>query len=138
MMHFDSYQAEKLKKMISDKKLYLPKITNQFTFRQVQSEILFLDTEILPIVMRNTNLIHSEFSNFSVRAFDTALQFKCNGLLMYQPIDENYVDRPIIGVINSRANQNYGSFGAMEIYMDNMDGMGAKVKPFNLLLNGLM
>lgn len=138
MIHFDSYQAEKLKKMIADKRLYLQKVSNQFTFRQVQSEILFFENEILPIVMRSTNLIHSEFSNFSVRAFDTALQFKCNGLLLYQPIDENYVNRPIIGVINSRANQKFGSFGALEIYIDNMDGMGAKVEPINLPLNGLM
>jgi hypothetical protein len=56
-------------------------------------------------------------------------------MLVYIPIDENYIDRPIIGIVNPRANQTFGSFGAMEIYVDNMDGNSAKVKPFNLILS---
>ena len=69
---------------------------------------------------------------------DTALKYRCNGLLMYQPIEENYTDRPIVGVVNKRANLAFGTFGAMDIYIDNMDGMGAKVEPINLIINDLM
>jgi hypothetical protein len=93
---------------------------------------MFLKNDLLPIVLNNTSVIHSEFVKYAVKCFDSALQHRCNGLLLYQPIDEQYIDRPIIGIVNPRANQRFGTFGAMEIYIDNMDANGAKVKPFNL------
>ena len=138
MIFYDSYEVLTLGKMIENKKKFLVSVKTEFAYQQIQKEILFLENEILPIVLRNTNIRHSEFGKYAILAFDTALKYRCNGLLMYQPLEENYTDRPIFGIINPRANQKFGSFGAIEIYIDNMDNMGAKVEPINLLLNPLM
>lgn len=136
MKFYDSPEVEKLKKLIADKKQYLNKLdNNKFAYQQTQKEIMFLENDILPLVFINSNLAHSEFVKYAVKCFDSALFQKCNGLLMYQPIDEHYIDRPIIGIVNPRTNQQFGTFGAMEIYIDNMDANGAKVKPINLLLS---
>jgi hypothetical protein len=138
MIFHDSHEALALRKMIDNKKKFLVSIKSEFSFQQIQKEILFLENEVLPIVLSSTNIIHSEFCNYAILSLDTALKCRCNGLLMYQPIEENYTDRPIIGVVNKRANQTFGTFGAMDIFIDNMDGMGAKVQPLNLIINDLM
>lgn len=138
MIFHDSHEVLALRKMIENKKKFLLSIKNEFSFQQIQKEILFLENEILPIILKSTNIIHSEFCNYAILAMDTALKYRCNGLLMYQPIEENYTDRPIVGVVNKRANLAFGTFGAMDIYIDNMDGMGAKVEPINLIINDLM
>jgi hypothetical protein len=138
MMYHDSHEVLALRKMIENKKKFLLSVKNEFAYQQIQKEILFLENEILPIVLRNTNIIHSEFGKYAILAYDTALKYRCNGLLMYQPLEENYTDRPIIGIVNKRANLAFGTFGAMDIFIDNMDGMGAKVEPINLIINDLM
>lgn len=136
---FDSPEAEKLKKLILDKKLYLSKLdNNKFAYQQTQKEIIFLEKEILPVVLYDTNVIHSEFGKYAVRGFETALQYKCNGLIIYQPIDENYTDSPIVGILNNRQLNRFGTFGAIELDIINMDGNGAKVRPINLPLNLLL
>lgn len=139
--YFDSYEVQRLRKLIAHKETYLQTLlanNNKAAYQITQSEVLFLKNDLLPIILSNSNIIHSEFMKHSVRAFDAALINKCNGLLMYIPIDENYTDRPIIGIVNNRANQQPGTFGAIEIYIDNMDYMGAKVQPMNINLNTLI
>jgi hypothetical protein len=136
--YFDSYEVERLRKLIVHKETYLQTLQcdkSKAAYQLTQREIMFLKNDILPIVLNNTSVIHSEFVKYIIRCYDSALTNKCNGMLVYIPIDENYIDRPIIGIVNPRANQTFGSFGAMEIYVDNMDGNSAKVKPFNLILS---
>jgi len=136
--YFDSYEVERLRKLITHKGAYLQSLQgdkSKASYQLTQREIMFLKNDILPIVLNNTSVIHSEFVKYAITCFDSALQHHCNGLLFYQPIDENYIDRPIIGIVNPRANQRFGTFGAMEIYIDNMDGNVASVKPFNLILS---
>ena len=109
MMYHDSHEVLALRKMIENKKKFLLSVKTEFTYQQIQKEILFLENEILPIVLRSTNIIHSEFCNYAILAYDTALKYRCNGLLMYQPLEENYTDRPIIGIVNKRANLAFGT-----------------------------
>ena len=134
----DSYEVIRLKKMIESKEAYLAKIPAEKTksYQMTQQEIMFLKNDVLPILYRNTNIKHFEFSKFAVDKFEKALKFKCNGILIYYPIDENYTDEPIIGIANLRANQEFGTFGTIEIHVYNMDGNGVKpkVKPLNLPL----
>jgi hypothetical protein len=132
----DSYEVIRLKKMIASKEAYLAKIPPEKTVSHqiTQQEIMFLKNDILPILYRNTNIKHFEFAKYALQKFETAIDLKCNGLLMYYPIDENYIDEPRIGIANMRANQKFGTFGAIEIYVDNMDGNGVKIKPINLNL----
>ena len=121
--------------------MYLKKLdSNKFAFLQTQKEILFLEKDILPIVLNNTSIIHNEVYKYFIRAFDTALSQKCNSMLMYLPIDENYIDRPKIGIANLRANMDFGSPGAMELFTEliNMDANEAKPQPLNLNLDALL
>ena len=135
--YIDSFEVEALKKLIASKEQYLQKTTGA-QFQILQREIMFLKNDILTIIQRNTNIIHSEFGKYAVRGFDAALQYKCNGLIIYQPIDENYIDSPIVGILNNRQLNRFGAFGAIELDIINMDGNGAKVRPINLPLNLLL
>ena len=134
MNEIESYEVLRLKKLIASKEAYLEKIPPEKTvsYQITQQEIMFLKNDILPILYRNTNIRHFEFSKYAVDKFEKALEQKCNGLLLYYPIDENYTEQPIVGIANMRANQEFGTFGAIEIYVDNMDGNGVKIKPINL------
>lgn len=135
MKYFDSYEAERLRKLIAHKETYLQTISgdkSKTAYQLTQREIMFLKNDLLPIILNNTSVIHSEFTKYAIKCFDAALSAKCNGLLMYQPINEDYTNKPIIGIVNPRMNQRFGTLGAMEIYIDNMDGNGCNVEPFNL------
>ena len=133
--YIDSYEVERMRKLIAHKESYLQTLQgdkSKPSYQLTQREIMFLRNDILPVLLNNTSIIHSEFIKYAVKCFDSALIAHCNGLLIYQPIDENYIDRPIIGIVNHRQHQRFGTFGAIEIYVDNMDANGAKVQPFNL------
>jgi len=140
MKYYDSYEVEKLRKYIADKRNYLPKITNRYAYQQTQQEILFLGNDILPIVLNNTSVFHSEIAKAAIMAFDTGLKYKVNGLITYFPIDENYIENPIMGIYNPRELLKFGTPGAVDIYCEiiNMDGNGAKFRPCHLPLNFLM
>ena len=130
----DSLEVLKLKKLIENKEKYISKIEDKasLSYKFTQNEILFLKHDILPLLSRNSGIQHFEFSKYASSKFTKALENKCNGLLLYYPIDDSYEDKPIIGIANPRANMNFGSIGAMEIYIDNMDGNGCKIQPINL------
>jgi len=134
---FDSYEVEALKKLIASKEQYLQKTTGN-TYQIIQREIMFLKNDVLPIVQRNTNISHSEFGKYAIRGYDVALDYKCNGLIIYQPIDENYTDNPIVGILNNRQLNPFGTFGAIELDIINMDANGVKIHPINLPLNPLL
>lgn len=137
MSYTESFESQKLKDYISNKKKYLSKL-NGTPYQIVQKEILFLEKDILPVVLNGTNLLHYEFNKFAVLAFDAALRFKCNGALIYTPIHDNYEDSPTVGVVNLRATDFSGTSGAVDVCIDNMDLSGKTVKPVNLLLNPLV
>lgn len=140
MRFYNSYEAEMLQKLIANKEDYLRKLTNKYAYQQLQKEILFFKNDILPIVHSNTNIAHHEVAKVATMAFQTGLEYKVNGLLIYIPIDENYIDKPIMGIYNSRSLLKFGTPGAVDIYCEiiNMDGNGSKFSPFNLPLNTLM
>ena len=134
MNKIDSIEVMKLKKLIASKENYLNKIDieKKYSFQMLQNEILFLKNEVLPILLKNTSIEHQSFINYSISKYEKAIELKANGILIYYPIDENYTETPRIGIANIRANQKFGTLGAMEIYVDNMDGNGCKVTPINL------
>jgi hypothetical protein len=101
----------------------------------LQSEITFLKNYILPIVLRSTVIEHSEFVRYAISSYDNAIQKNCNGLLIYQPIKNDYSDQPIIGIANLRQLDEFGTQGAIELHVSNMDGNGVKVRPMNLLID---
>lgn len=136
MSNYDSLEVMKLKKLIASKEKYLATIPpeKEYSFQITQNEILFLKNDVLPILLKNTSIQHQNFVNYVISKFDKAIALKANGILIYYSIDENYTDTPKIGIANMRANQQFGTFGAIEIFVDNMDGNGCKVTPLNLNL----
>jgi len=136
MIHiYESYEVERLRKLIADKEKYLNTLAateKKIAYQMTQREIMFLKNDILPIIMNDTSIFHSEFTKYASKCLDAAFKFKCNGLIFYEPLYDQYKDYPIIGVANPRQNQKFGTPGAIEIFIDNMDGNGCGVKPFNL------
>jgi len=93
---------------------------------------MLLETDILPIVLNNTNVIHSKLGRYTTKCFDLALTHRCNGLLIYQLIELLYNEQPIIGICNPMANSPFRTPGAIETYIDNMYGHEAKPMSLNL------
>jgi hypothetical protein len=130
MMH-ESFESEKLERLISDKKAYLSKLTNDTARKHLQAEIIFLQDEILPIVLRSTTLLHGEIVRYTTRCTAEAVAQKCNGLLLYIPLWSDYKERPLIGRANCKQYQFEGNpiEGCIEIYCNqvevlNLDGSG--------------
>lgn len=132
MKYYDSPEATALRKLIDSKKRYLATIKVEYVYQQIQKEIMFLEKDILPIVLNNTSVVHSEFTKYVVNAFDLALIHRCNALLIYHPIELQYKEQPIVGICNMMANRPFRTPGATEVYINSMDGYGVKPMPLNL------
>ena len=108
MMYADSYEVEKLRKLIENKKSYLKTIQGNnktFAFQSIQKEIMFLQSEVMPILLRETSILHYEFMKYATRCLDKAIQQKFNGLILYQSLYDDYEEQPIIGIANERQNR---------------------------------
>ena len=143
ILFVDSYEAEKLRKLIEKKKEFFRNAKNPTQAQMIQQEIMFLQEDILPIVLRNTMIAYSETQKYLIRCLDTAVQHKCNALLVFIPINENYTDQPIVGIANERQLSRFGTIGAIQVFCNevevvNMDGNKVKIQPINLPLNELL
>ena len=141
-MNYDSFESEKLRKLIDGKKQFLKKQTNKASAQYLQKEIMFLENEILPVVLTNTTVHHAEVMKYCIRCFDEAIECNCNALLIYVPIKDEYESSPIVGIANNRDMLDFGTPGAMQIYCSqveilNTDGNGStdNVKCFTLPIN---
>ena len=148
-MMYESYESEKLKMMIEDKKRYLQKQTNKVAGQFLQKEIMFLEHDILPVVLSNTIIHFSQIARYITRCFDEAINFKCgnlrvNGLLAYLPVWSEYGERPIIAIANHRkpkVGETYGEglveISAGQVEIQNMDGSGVdNIECFTLDIDG--
>ena len=126
MKYFDSPEAIALRKLIDSKKKYLSTIIGEYQYQQLQKEILLLENQILPIVLNNTNIIHSEFVKYSVKAIDAAITHKLNGLIIFQKLIETYDHHPRFGVMNSKANLHHDNPNRIEVFIDTYNGIEAQ------------
>ena len=146
---YESFESEKLKKIIEDKKRFFQKQTNKVAAQLLQKEIMFLEHDILPIVLTNTTIHHAQVTRYITRCFDEAINFKSgnlhvNGLLVYLPVWTEFRERPIIAIANCRKPTVEETFGEslVEIYPNqveicNMDGSGVdNVECFTLDIEG--
>ena len=145
-MNIDSYEAERLRKLIDELKneFKSPK-TPDFVKRRIQERVMFLGNEILPVVLTNTTIHHSEVMRYCIRVFDKAIEWECNALLIYIAIKDDYEDTPRVGIANSRQMLDFGTPGAMEIICNsveilNTDGCGSvdNVECFTLPIHELL
>lgn len=98
----DSMEVDFIRNKIKQNKLYLEKCTSQAAYKKVEKDTLFLENNILPILLAKTSLFHNEATKLFVKTLDAAIQSECNSMLMYLPINENYTDRPKAGVSNCK------------------------------------
>ena len=122
---YDSLETERLVRLINNKKEYLKKQTNKVATQYLQKEIMFLENDILPIVLKNTTPIFFEIAKYAIICYEKAIKHKCNGLLCYLPIEDDYRDLPSIGVANCRYALFYGTPNALHFHsvkMVNKDG----------------
>ena len=99
----DSPEVDFIRKKISDNKKWLETCKTQAAYNKVQEDTLFLENNILPILLTKTNIFYQE----SVKQFATSLD-KCvqeghNALLFYSPIREDYTEYPTLGIHNTRS-----------------------------------
>ncbi|GAB6395430.1 MAG: hypothetical protein MdMp024_1742 [Bacteroidales bacterium] len=130
----DSFEAERLKELISSKKKYLQKQTNPIAAQFSQKEILLLEKDVLPIVQANTAIVPYECAKYFIEGLHRAIDLKCNGVLFYIPLHNEYEKRPIVAVINEKEFCPLGTPGAVSIDVTNMDGNGVAVEPINVHL----
>lgn len=142
---YDSIQSEALKKLIDEKIKYYQsqlKAGNHKAAQYMQKEIVFLRDEILPLVLHNSSIHHWELASYTIRNFEAAVKFECNGLLIYIPTAKvTYDDQPIIAIANPLQFERYG----MQVWLpsvkfNNMDGNGPGVIRKDVIewtLNGL-
>ena len=77
----NSIEAEKLMKLIADKKKYWSKLTNKTASQFLQAEILFLERDILPCVEAGSQILTYELTKHYASSLSAALRFDCNGLV---------------------------------------------------------
>ena len=120
----DSTEVDFIRQKIEANKAYLSKCTNQGQYRKVEKDTLFMENQILPVLLSKTNLFYNELTKKFIHYLDCAIQNKCNSLVVYLPIDDNYMGNPKAGIANCRQNKEFGSMGAVDINLEliNMDG----------------
>ena len=142
-MMYESFESERLEKLISNKEAYMSKLTSDVAKKHLQQEIMFLKNTILPAVLEATTIVYSEFARYSIRCIDTAVKFGCNAVVFYFPLKTNYCEAPVIGVVNPKQNLPLGNPGAIRVYCNeleiiNLDGSKTSVEPVNLDVIPLM
>jgi len=136
MIAITSLEAERLQKLIDDKKKYLSKLTNKTASQFLQAEILLLERDILPAVEVGTQILNHEAAKFFNKALDVALRFDCDGFLTYIPLKTVYSESPKIGIFNPKDDADKP--GDIYVSIINMDIDGKAVTPINLPLNALL
>jgi len=136
-MIVDSFEVEKLKKLIDNKVQYQAKQTNKVAAQYQQEEIMFLKRDILPLVEAGSQILTYELSKHYARALSAAIKLDCNGLVHYTGLNDDYKDRPRIAIVNPK-DLAIGTPGAVLISIINMDCDGTPAEPVNLPLTALI
>ena len=120
-MVYDSIDSEELAKLIENKKEYLKKVTNTKQAQYLQKEIMFLQNDIMPIVLKNTSPVFCEIAQYAIRCYERAIKDNCNGLLCYLSIKDEYNTPVRIGIANCRDTSNFGAAGEILISCNNVE-----------------
>jgi len=96
-----SLEAEKLRKLIQNKKMYLAKLAGKPSAKFVEEEIRFLERDLLPIVAVETNIFFHEVVKYFIKALDLSLEYEADGLLLYLTLIDEFKEKPRIAIFNS-------------------------------------
>jgi len=100
----ESFEVGRLKRLIAGKKAYLNKIDKTKPHAKfLQNEILFLEKDILPLILENTTVFHNEITknvNFMLNKVSASqVAEKINGVLLYYHFNSDFVnDMPFVGL----------------------------------------
>ncbi|MDR1543151.1 MAG: hypothetical protein LBS50_01820 [Prevotellaceae bacterium] len=138
----ESIESGRLQKLIDDKvKHYHKQVAagNRTVAQFLQKEILFLQNDIMPLLLHNSNLAHFEMCKYVIRSFEKAVKRDCNALLCYIPIKADYKENAIVGIANGKQDLFFEPEAMRvfcnEITLVNTDGNEGGVVPINLNLN---
>jgi len=114
----DSFESEKLQKLIADKKEYLSKQKNDFARKKLQEEIMFLENSVLPIVLNETTILFSEANKYLTEKLRQAIDMRCDALLLLVPLRQDIPERYVIGVANPRELTPYGNVDEFDVAIE--------------------
>lgn len=96
----ESIEVEKLIKIIEKKKREFSQAKLDFVQKKIQSEILFFENEILPIVQNETMVLYSELTKYVNKKVSEAIKEDANLLVMLIPLSESKDDTLKIATVN--------------------------------------
>ena len=96
----NSFEAEKLLKLIKEKKKDFGREKPDFVQKKLQSEILLLENEILPIVQNETMLLYHELTKHLNKKVSEAIKEEANLLVMLIPLTQSKNNTLKIATVN--------------------------------------
>lgn len=117
----ESFEAEKLKRLIDDKKAYFAKATNPYAKQRLQQEILFLENDILPIVLTGSTLLYNEANRYVTQKSQQAISMNCDALLCLIPLREDIPQRYVVGIANPREMTTYKRVNEFDIAIERIN-----------------
>jgi hypothetical protein len=117
----DSFESEKLQKLIADKKEYLSKQKNDFARKKLQEEIMFLENSVLPIVLNETTLLFGEANKYLTEKLRQAIDMRCDALLLLVPLRQDIPERYVIGIANPRELTPYGNVDEFDVAIERIN-----------------
>lgn len=96
----NSFEVEKLEQLILEKKKDFERPKPDFVQKKLQSEILFLENEILPIVQNETMLLFSEITKYLNNKISEAVKQDSNLLVMLIPLTDSKDNTLKIATVN--------------------------------------
>lgn len=100
ILYTESFVSEKLKNLIETKHKDLQRPKPDWVQKNLQNEILFLQNEIMPIILNETIHLYSEITNLITNKIHKAVQNKADIIVAIIPLQNNNDDTIKIGTIN--------------------------------------
>lgn len=131
----DSFTSAKLKKLIKEKKTYLKTVQNEFASKKLQEEILFLEKDVLPLVLSQSTILYWEIMRHITQKIRQAAELKCDAIMCLIPFHDRMPDPYIIGIDNPKTQSLTDiTFDEIEVTVDRIGANGKTCEPVNLPL----
>ena len=96
----NSWESEKLEKLIRKKLKDFDRPKPDFAQKELQQEIMFLQNEILPIVLNETTLLFSEITKHVTSKIHSAINEGANAIVLVIPLVDSNDDILRIATVN--------------------------------------
>ena len=134
----ESFVSKKLIDLINEKKEYIDKVENDYAKKRMQEEVLFLERNVLPLVLSQSTILYWEIMKHVTSKIRQAVELKCDAVMCFIPFHSKMPDPYVIGIDNPKA-QTLGniSIDDIEVFIDRIGINGKTCQPVNLPLYGL-